>query len=106
MDIEKARAQNFGRSILDTGMPVPDGENYMVNSRAPRTDTFQEINLNRNISGENQTILIASYRPLTSEIQIKPFMGVNFQDSSIDETFGKPNFENPYRGEEHGHKKL
>jgi hypothetical protein len=40
MDIGKARAQNLGQRIIDTGVPVPVWEDYMVNSKAPRRDTF------------------------------------------------------------------
>jgi hypothetical protein len=106
MDIEKARAQNFGRLIMDTGVPVPVGEDYMVNSKAPRTDTFQEINLDRNTSEVNISNPIQSYRPLTSEIQIQPSIGDNSQYSSMDKTSGDPNFEYPESGPEYGHKIL
>lgn len=106
MDIEKAKAQNFGRSIMDTGVPVPVGEDYMVNSKAPRKDTFQEINLDRNTSEVNGRNPIHSYRPLTSKIQIQPSIGDNLEYSSMDNTFGEPNFEYPESGPECGHKIL
>jgi hypothetical protein len=106
MDIEKARAQNFGLRIMDTAVPVPVGEDYMVNSKAPKRDTFMEINVDRNTSDVIESISIAPYNPLTSEIQIQPSMDTNFQDSSMDNTFGEPNFEYPERRQEQGHKKL
>jgi hypothetical protein len=106
MDIEKAKAQNFGRLIMDTGVPVPVGEDYMVNSKAPRTDTFLEIKLDRNTSEVNGSNPIHSYRPLTSKIQIQPSIGDKSQYSSMDNTSGDINFEYPEPGPEYGDKIL